>query len=254
MSSSLNSVYIGSISGSIYNTTFSNNYYSQQDNINAVGGNNNDSYNNKKGEIESATPEQFSRGEIAHALREGGYGQSLNADGVYQNGESSPVLLAFDENKGKKVYQLNLLSEDENITIPETLIYRNAIESNLLPEDTYQDLIDEENDLDLVWYKGDESSKISINLVMSNDPEVLSVEDVKVGNSKVAYDGHNLVYAFNNDEARQLVVYTLDGRKVLEMPVVGKEGKITLSSLTDGIYVYSIAGQSGVEKGKIWVK
>lgn len=104
------------------------------------------------------------------------------------------------------------------------------------------------------WYKGDESSKISINLVMSNDPEVLSVEDVKVGNSKVAYDGHNLVYAFNNDEARQLVVYTLDGRKVLEMPVVGKEGKITLSSLTDGIYVYSIAGQSGVEKGKIWVK
>ena len=104
------------------------------------------------------------------------------------------------------------------------------------------------------WYKGDESSKISINLVMSNDPEVLSVEDVKVGNSKVAYDGHNLVYAFNNDEARQLVVYTLDGRKVLEMPVVGKEGKITLSSLTDGIYVYSIAGQSDVEKGKIWVK
>ena len=104
------------------------------------------------------------------------------------------------------------------------------------------------------WYKGDESSKIIINLVMSNDPEVLSVEDVKVGNSKVAYDGHNLVYAFNNDEARQLVVYTLDGRKVLEMPVVGKEGKITLSSLTDGIYVYSIAGQSGVEKGKIWVK
>lgn len=104
------------------------------------------------------------------------------------------------------------------------------------------------------WYKGDESSKISINLVMSNDPEVLSVEDVKVGNCKVAYDGHNLVYAFNNDEARQLVVYTLDGRKVLEIPVVGKEGKITLSSLTDGIYVYSIAGQSGVEKGKIWVK
>lgn len=104
------------------------------------------------------------------------------------------------------------------------------------------------------WYKGDESSKISISLVMSNDPEVLSVGDVKVGNSQVAYDGHNLVYAFNNDEARLLAVYTLDGRKVMEMPVVGKEGKVTLSSLTDGIYVYSIAGQSGVEKGKIWVK
>ena len=187
MSSSLNSVYIGSISGSIYNTTFSNNYYSQQDNINAVGGNNNDSYNNKKGEIESATPEQFSRGEIAHALREGGYGQSLNADGVYQNGESSPVLLAFDENKGKKVYQLNLLSEDENITIPETLIYRNAIESNLLPEDTYQDLIDEENDLDLVWYKGDEIVAYG-NTYTPTEDATLTAKREKVYNIKTKVD------------------------------------------------------------------
>lgn len=104
------------------------------------------------------------------------------------------------------------------------------------------------------WYKDDESSKISINLVMSNDPTVLSVSDVKAGHSKVAYDGQNIVYAFDNDEARQLNVFTLDGRKVMETALDGQEGKISMSALAEGVYVYSIAGQSGTEKGKILVK
>lgn len=104
------------------------------------------------------------------------------------------------------------------------------------------------------WYKDDESSKISINLVMSNDPTVLSVSDVKAGHSKVTYDGQNIVYAFDNDEARQLNVFTLDGRKVMETALDGQEGKISMSALAEGVYVYSIAGQSGTEKGKILVK
>ena len=114
-----------------------------------------------------------------------GYGQQLTANG--EAIDKTPVLLAFDENKGKEVYQLNLSSEDENITIPETPIYRNAIESNLLPEETYQDLIDEENDLDLVWYKGDEIVAYG-NTYTPTEDATLTAKREKVYNIKTKVD------------------------------------------------------------------
>ena len=134
-----------------YQFQFLKDYY--LDNTKAVGGNVYNasiSYEGKEG-LNEATEIQFAKGEVAWLLRDAGFGQSLDADGVYQNEESSPVLLAFDENKGKEVYKLTL-----NVDKTESIIYRNAIESNLLPEDTYQDLIDKENNLDLVWYKDNE--------------------------------------------------------------------------------------------------
>ena len=56
--------------------------------------------------ILSATQEQFSSGEIAYELRKAGakYGQLQNNP----NNDATPVLLAFEENKGKEVYKRTL--------------------------------------------------------------------------------------------------------------------------------------------------
>ena len=76
-----------------------------------------------------------------------GYGQQLTADG--EAIDETPVLLAFDENKGKEVYQLNLSVDGEKIPTP---IHRNAIESNLLPQETYEEIMaDAAEGQDLVW-------------------------------------------------------------------------------------------------------
>ena len=231
----------GSISGSA-GATYNNNYYFPQDGINAVGGNN-DSYNNKEGEIESATLEQFSSGEIAHALREGGYGQSLDANGDYQNNESSPVLLAFfSENKGKEVYQLNLSSEDENITIPETPIYRNAIESNLLPQETYEEIMaDAAEGQDLVWTTSD-------NKVFSGNSYKVTKDETLTGELKGVYNINTVVTPEGAGEIDvketaangEKVSFSLginDGYKLLSVTM---NGEILTDEDADNIYTFTM--------------
>ena len=157
---------IGCIAGiDMLSTSFVKNYYKKTDSEKGIGYNLSSDYTDKKGNIEGVS--DFLSGEIAWKMREPitvilenpsgkhetitGYGQQLTEDGDAI--DKTPVLLAFDGNKGKEVYQLNLSVDNEKVPTP---IYRNAIESNLLPEDTYQDLIDKENNQDLVWYKDNE--------------------------------------------------------------------------------------------------
>ncbi len=107
----LSFVNVGSISGSINNTKFSNNYYLQQKGVNAVGGNNNDSYNNKGGEIEKATEEEFIDGTVAYELRKAGgnYGQDLHSNTPAE----SPTLLCFTPDDAVYKLTLNYESYDE---------------------------------------------------------------------------------------------------------------------------------------------
>lgn len=135
-----------------YAFVFTKNYYLHQQGISSVGGNYYDpsaSYDDEEGLI-SATPEQFSSGEVAWLLRdEGGYGQALDEDG--EAIDATPVLLAFSENQGKEVYQLTLKSE-EITEINGEPIYRNAEECNLLPTATYDKIMeDADPGQDLVW-------------------------------------------------------------------------------------------------------
>ena len=149
---------IGSIAGNITFTTVSDSYYLEQENIKAIGFGTNTGKN-----VESKDETAFESGEVAWLLREGSFGQSLNANGEYQNDESSPVLLAFDENKGKEVYKLTLSAEENSgITIDEdeSTIYRNAIESNLLSETKYNSITKETGE-DIVWK--DEAEKVVVS-------------------------------------------------------------------------------------------
>ena len=227
---------IGSISANTNKTTFSNNYYLQQKGVNAVGGN--ESYNNKDGEIESATSDQFSSGEIAHALREGGYGQSLDANGDYQNDESSPVLLAFSENKGKEVYKLTL-----NVDETESIIYRNAIESNLLSEEAYKEIMaDAAEGQDLVWTTTD-------NKVFSGNSYKVTKDETLSGELKGVYKITTVVTPEGAGEITNLKATAANGEKVSFSLGINDDYKLLSVTMNeeplvdenaDGIYTFTM--------------
>lgn len=104
------------------------------------------------------------------------------------------------------------------------------------------------------WYEGDESSKISIKLIMSNDPAVTPVENVNADKNNVSYDGKTLYYAFDNNAAHTLNVYTTDGKLAMQTALNNQNGNISLNTLAKGIYVYQITGETAPVHGKIIVK
>lgn len=169
-----------------------------------------------------------------------GYGQQLTADG--EAIDETPVLLAFDENKGKEVYQLNLSSEDENITIPETPIYRNAIESNLLPQETYEEIMaDAAEGQDLVWTTSD-------NKVFSGNSYKVTKDETLTGELKGVYNINTVVTPEGAGEIDvketaangEKVSFSLginDGYKLLSVTM---NGEILTDEDADNIYTFTM--------------
>ena len=124
--------------------------------------------------LQSKTEDEFEIGNVTWLLRDAGYGQALDKEGNYINDET-PVLVGFEENKGKEVYQLTLKVEET-----ESIIYRNAIESNLLPADEYNKIISENPGSDIAWYNT-ENKKVAIgNSYMVTKDETLTAQIEKV--------------------------------------------------------------------------
>ncbi len=234
---------IGSIAGiDMSGTSFVKNYYKKTDSEKGIGYNLNSDYTDKKGKIEGVS--DFLSGEIAWNMRESitvalknpsgvltgetetvtGYGQELTEDGVAI--DETPVLLAFSENQGKEVYQLTLNSEVEGIT-NNSPIYRNAKESNLLSEETYNQIIEGAAEgLDLVWYSG-EKVVTSGNIYRVTADETLTAKLEGV---------YNIITAINPEEAG-----TID---VKERAANGEEVTFSLE-ITDGYELVSVTVNEG---------
>ena len=222
---------IGSIAGYITYTTVSDSYYLEQEKIKAIGSGTNNGEN-----VESKEKSAFESGEVAWLLREGSFGQSLNANGEYQNGESSPVLLAFDENKGKEVYQLT-----SNVEETESIIYRNAIESNLLPQTTYEEIMESAAEgQDLVWTTTDDKV-FSGNTYKVTKDETLSGELKGVYNitTKVTPEGageiSNIKKTAVNGEDVSFSLGITDGYKLLSVTM---NEETLVDKNADGIYTF----------------
>ena len=220
---------IGSIAGYITYTTVSDSYYLEQEKIKAIGSGTNNGEN-----VESKEKSAFESGEVAWLLREGSFGQSLNANGEYQNGESSPVLL--DENKGKEVYQLTL-----NVEETESIIYRNAIESNLLPQTTYEEIMESAAEgQDLVWTTTDDKV-FSGNTYKVTKDETLSGELKGVYNitTKVTPEGageiSNIKKTAVNGEDVSFSLGITDGYKLLSVTM---NEETLVDKNADGIYTF----------------
>ena len=249
----------GSIMGfTLTGAKLEKNYYLKESNESGIGFSLTGSTEDVTGQIEGVS--DFSTGEIAWKMREPitvnligtnrepngetvevtGYGQQLTANG--EAIDKTPVLLAFDENKGKEVYQLNLSSEDENITIPETPIYRNAIESNLLPQETYEEIMaDAAEGQDLVWTTSD-------NKVFSGNSYKVTKDETLTGELKGVYNINTVVTPEGAGEIDvketaangEKVSFSLginDGYKLLSVTM---NGEILTDEDADNIYTFTM--------------
>ena len=244
-SSITESNYVGSIcgknswlkGGGMEEGSIQNAYYLEVDGLKAVGA--------EEGSNVSTTAKDnsaFESGEVAWLLHKAGgnFGQGLDADGDYTNGESSPVLLAFDENNGKEVYKLDLSIGDEEIPTP---IYRNAIESNLLPEDTYHEIMnDAAEGQDLVW-ENEAGDVFSGNSYKVNKDETLTGELKGVYNitTMVTPEGageiSNIKATAANDEEVSFSLGITDGYKLLSVTM---NEETLVDDNADGIYTFTM--------------
>lgn len=105
------------------------------------------------------------------------------------------------------------------------------------------------------WVKGKEDDKVSFNLVMTNDDNLLSVEGIQTHNERaVKLIGQDLVYDFATSSARTLSVYGLSGEKVMQENLASAQGRVSLASLSKGLWLYCIEGADGKVSGKVVLK
>ena len=86
------------------------------------------------------------------------------------------------------------------------------------------------------WVKGKEATtKVSIQVVMSNDPSILSsVSSVDVQN-EVKVDNKTLYYHFMSEDNRSLTIYGLNGVQVMKESLNTAHGSVALTELPKGV-------------------
>ena len=96
------------------------------------------------------------------------------------------------------------------------------------------------------------TTKITMTLVVTNDKEVLGVNNIKTDNEKVSFANGALNYSFATAAPRSISLATVSGAEVAKWNVASANGSLSLSALKPGLYVYSVSGSKA--KGKIVVK
>ena len=202
--------------------------------------------------------EDFSTGEIAWKMREPiiiellsimgkpngetievtGYGQELTEDGVAI--DETPVLLAFSENQ--EVYKLTLNSEGVEGITNGTPIYRNAKESNLLSEETYNQIIEGAAEgLDLVWYSGEK-------VVTSGNVYRVTADETLTAKLEGVY---NITTAINPEEAGTIdvkeraangeeVTFSIKANEGYQFLSVSANEEVTIVENADGAYSFTM--------------
>ena len=98
----------------------------------------------------------------------------------------------------------------------------------------------------------EDSTKITMTLVVTNDQKVLGVNNIEADNEKVSFANGALNYSFATAAPRTISLATVSGAEVAKWNVASANGSLSLSALKPGLYVYSVSGSKA--KGKIVVK
>ena len=96
------------------------------------------------------------------------------------------------------------------------------------------------------------TTKITMTLVVTNDQEVLGVNNIKATNEKVSFVNGALNYSFATAAPRTISLATVSGAEVAKWNVTSANGTLPLAALKPGIYVYTVS--SSKARGKIVVK
>lgn len=123
---------------------------------------------------------------------------------------------------------------------------------NIEPGGLYEDIVTFKYDI-YAFITGKESTtKITMTLVVTNDQNVLGVNNIVADNEKVSFANGALNYSFATAAPRTISLATVSGAEVAKWNVASANGSLSLSALKPGLYVYSVSGSKA--KGKIVVK
>jgi hypothetical protein len=123
---------------------------------------------------------------------------------------------------------------------------------NIEPGGLYEDIVTFKYDI-YAFITGKESTtKITMTLVVTNDQNVLGVNNIVADNEKVSFANGALNYSFATAAPRTISLATVSGAEVAKWNVASANGSLSLFALKPGLYVYSVSGSKA--KGKIVVK
>lgn len=184
----------------------------------------------------------------------------LEEDGAYafcpdvsiKSTESANVTVKASSTKSFKFCYGGSCAVDNNFTRSQNLKANEPISLLLEPTGFYENTVTFKYDLS-AFVKGKESTtKITMTLVVTNDQEVLGVNNIKATNEKVSFANGALNYNFASVAPRTITLTTVSGAEVATWNVTSANGTLPLTALKPGIYVYTVSGSKA--RGKIVVK
>lgn len=140
----------------------------------------------------------------------------------------------------------------KNITKTTNLEANIPKELNIEPGGFYENTVTLKYDISAFITGKESTTKITMTLVVTNDPKVLGVNNIVADNEKVSFANGALNYSFATAAPRTISLATVFGAEVAKWNVVSANGSLSLSALKPGLYVYSVSGSKA--KGKIVVK
>lgn len=123
---------------------------------------------------------------------------------------------------------------------------------NIEPGGFYEDIVTFKYDISAFITGKESTTKITMTLVVTNDQNVLGVNNIVADNEKVSFANGALNYSFATAAPRTISLATVSGAEVAKWNVASANGSLSLFALKPGLYVYSVSGSKA--KGKIVVK
>lgn len=123
---------------------------------------------------------------------------------------------------------------------------------NIEPGGFYEDIVTFKYDISAFITGKESTTTITMTLVVTNDQNVLGVNNIVADNEKVSFANGALNYSFATAAPRTISLATVSGAEVAKWNVASANGSLSLSALKPGLYVYSVSGSKA--KGKIVVK
>ena len=123
---------------------------------------------------------------------------------------------------------------------------------NIEPGGFYENTVTLKYDISAFITGKESTTKITMTLVVTNDQNVLGVNNIVADNEKVSFANGALNYSFATAAPRTISLATVSGAEVAKWNVASANGSLSLFALKPGLYVYSVSGSKA--KGKIVVK
>lgn len=139
-----------------------------------------------------------------------------------------------------------------NFTRSQDLEANKPISLLLEPGGFYEDIVTFKYNIAAFITGKEDSTKITMTLVVTNDQKVLGVNNIVADNEKVSFANGALNYSFATAAPRSISLATVSGAEVAKWNVASANGTLPLAALKPGIYVYTVS--SSKARGKIVVK